>query len=202
MHRGFEQVGHVYQLTFSVRSSGQPLRLGFHAARRLLAAPMGDATRMRELRSFLATRGPASVVSRMTDAEVVEQLASRIATRGLHVYAERVRREVYHAPERERVDDALPPLSMREVEEPVDDNLDVPAQVAVMQEAARDGAPFCEECEKARRALEEAVREPEAFADTDVVAQAATMRTAAEDGTPFCAECEKARRAEQGLSGE
>jgi hypothetical protein len=31
-------------------------------------------------------------------------------------------------------------------------DLDVAAMVAVLQQAAQDGVPFCEECEKAKRA--------------------------------------------------
>ncbi len=193
MRRAFEHLGNVYHLTFSAQAGAAAQRLSFNTARRLLGVP-ASASRMRELRALLATRSPASVVSRMTDAEVVEHLASRIATRSLHVYTEEASRVAYRgAQQPEALDDALAPMSLREVDEPANDNLDVPAQVAVMKDAARDGTPFCEECEKARlAALEDA---PEPFADTDVPAQAAAMRSAAEDGAPFCEECEKARLA-------
>ncbi|HEX3344806.1 MAG TPA: hypothetical protein VHS09_09555 [Polyangiaceae bacterium] len=191
MQPGFERFGHVYRLTFSTTRGARSLRLDFHAAKRLLAVPRPDAARMRALRSLLATRGPAGVVSKMTDADVIDHLAARIASRGLHVYTDEVRRESYRGTAPEADDDALAPLSLREVDEPVDDKLDVPAQVAVMKDAARDGVPFCEECEKARLASEAAAPEP--FAGTDTAAQAAAMRSAAEDGLPFCEECEKAR---------
>jgi len=82
-------------------------------------------------------------------------------------------------------------------------NLDVAAQVAVLLQAARDGVPFCEECERAKReraappsapaALAEApmTRNPEV--DAQVAAQVAVLLQAAQDGAPFCEECERAR---------
>jgi hypothetical protein len=48
------------------------------------------------------------------------------------------------APARARSSEATAPAV-------VEPEVDVHAQVAVLQQAARDGTPFCEECEKARK---------------------------------------------------
>jgi guanyl-specific ribonuclease Sa len=49
------------------------------------------------------------------------------------------------APARARSSATAPAPAVAEPE------LDVEAQVAVLQQAAKDGTPFCEECEKARK---------------------------------------------------
>jgi hypothetical protein len=77
-------------------------------------------------------------------------------------------------------------------------------QVTVLQSAAAEGTPFCEECARAlleaeaEEAGEEEAAEDADVADLDVAAQAAVMSSAADEGAPFCEECEKARAAAQG----
>ncbi|MYM88527.1 hypothetical protein GTP91_15255 [Rugamonas sp. FT82W] len=63
------------------------------------------------------------------------------------------------------------------------------AQAEVLEEAAKDGTPFCEICEAARKAAEQASES----AKTQV-AQAETLEQAARDGKPFCEICEKMRK--------
>jgi hypothetical protein len=194
LRRPFEHVGRRYELAFAPRPTTESLRFDRHTARRLLRVAMGDRAAMRRLRSLLAARVPFERVSRLTDAEVIEELAARVGMHDLHVYAEPIPRPQVVLEHVAEVDDALAPLSLRETEEPVDDRIDAEAQAAVMRDAAKDGVPFCEECEKARPAQ---ARPPEVepFASTDVATQADAMRAAAAAGVPFCEECERARKA-------
>jgi hypothetical protein len=190
----FEHAGSAYEVTSAPRSgSARSLRLDLLAARRLLA-PLGGAARIRPLRALLAARWTGAAVSRMTDAEVIDDLVMRVATSRLHVYAEPVRRFSYRFDETAEVHEALEPLSAREVEEPPDDRIDAVAQALALRQAAQDGLAFCEECEKAQAEFEDLPPEPEPFASTDVAAQADALRQAAVDGVPFCEECERARR--------
>jgi hypothetical protein len=189
----------TYELSFSPRVRQASLRLDVHAAKRLLAARIGHGERMRELRSLLATRSAAGAISSMTDTEVVDHLATRIAARRLHVYVETLRRRDYGFDPGTETEDALGPLSLAKVEEPADERIDAVAQAVAMRQAAAEGLPFCEECEKARLAelaSSKAEATPDPYADTDVAAQAAVMQQAAADGAPFCEECERARAAE------
>jgi uncharacterized Zn-binding protein involved in type VI secretion len=61
------------------------------------------------------------------------------------------------------------------------------SQRATLQEAAQNGTPFCEECERAR--LAEQAPEP---APSPAMA---ALQAAAENGTPFCEECARAQLA-------
>jgi hypothetical protein len=190
-----QDFGRTYELTFWPRPRATRLRLDLSEARRLLVRAMGDAVGMRELRRMLATRSSGAAVPRLSDAEVIEQLAARIAKGVLRAYAEPVVARTYGAEEK-GADEALAPWSVQEPDEaPVDDRLDVEAQVAAMKNAARKGVPFCEECEKARLAAAAAKPAPDPYAGTDVAAQAAVLKEAAQGGAPFCEECEKARLA-------
>jgi uncharacterized Zn-binding protein involved in type VI secretion len=62
------------------------------------------------------------------------------------------------------------------------------AQRAALLEAAASGAPFCEECERARRSAESPP------ASGHAATQRAALKAAAQTGAPFCAECEAACR--------
>lgn len=82
-------------------------------------------------------------------------------------------------------------------------NHDNDAQSQTLLGAASDGEPFCEECEKARRAAQTFTGvgaeppEPDSLPpNSDGDAQAETLIAAARDGVPFCEECEKARQAQ------
>ena len=55
---------------------------------------------------------------------------------------------------------------------------------SVLVSAAQSGAPFCEECERARLAMQPV---------TGVSAVRTALQQAAQGGTPFCEECERAR---------
>ncbi len=73
------------------------------------------------------------------------------------------------------------------------------AQAASLREAAAQGAPFCQKCEKARAAQSDAgpasaptpAPEPERFsvAPEAAEAQAAALGGAARSGAAFCAKC-------------
>lgn len=61
-------------------------------------------------------------------------------------------------------------------------------QAETLEEAAKDGTPFCEICEAARKAAQQSSE-----SDANQLAQAETLENAALDGTPFCEICEKMR---------
>lgn len=67
-------------------------------------------------------------------------------------------------------------------------DLDQIAQAETLEAAAKDGTPFCEVCEAARKTAQQA-----AEAEANQIAQADTLEQAARDGTPFCEICEKMR---------
>lgn len=73
-------------------------------------------------------------------------------------------------------------------------------QAAALRQAAKSGAPFCEECERQKQALASGVApvavepEPPTFEDPiDIAVQIGTLSRAAELGVPFCEVCEKQR---------
>ena len=84
------------------------------------------------------------------------------------------------------------------------------SQAQTLADAADDGAPFCEECERARQQLASSPPPAQApapipppppppeksfpSANHDAKAQAKTLSEAAASGVPFCEECEKARQ--------
>jgi AcrR family transcriptional regulator len=92
-----------------------------------------------------------------------------------------------------------------------------PDQINVLRAAAQTGAPFCEECEKAKQEAENAAKAkptpaaapPPAAAEPPPVdaaaqpqnvneaAQTASMKDAAAEGAPFCEECAKAEQEEK-----
>jgi hypothetical protein len=119
-----------------------------------------------------------------------------------------------HVPEAEVPVEAPEPVQQRaevEQEEPegFPEDHDQIAQAQALQQAARTGAPFCEECEKAKLALlaRQAPAARKAPAPTDDAeqfpathdqdAQAQALEAAAVDGVPFCEECERARQVHQ-----
>lgn len=76
-----------------------------------------------------------------------------------------------------------PPKEAEKTEEPAKPEPEPPttpeilAQVVALLSAAKEGKPFCEECEKAKSEI-----------------QVVTLRKASESGAPFCEECEKAKK--------
>jgi len=97
-------------------------------------------------------------------------------------------------------------------------NHDQAAQAQALQRAAISGAPFCEECEKARQELlaQQQLQQPQPApapakkqtpvesgepgqfpAGHDQDAQARVLEAAAAEGVPFCEECEKAGQSQR-----
>jgi hypothetical protein len=176
----FERGGQLYEIAgdarapaglgsartrLSPRYEGARVRLDPHGARSLLGGTLGHGRDMGELRRLLGARAGVEVVSRMSDAEVVDQIARRIASHELRVYGMTAPRRSYFFKAPDAVDDAVGPQDV--VEEEVfdasvdaeavpeaseSDSVDAAAQAATLRAAARDGTPFCEECEKARPA--------------------------------------------------
>ncbi|APR83456.1 Hypothetical protein A7982_08805 [Minicystis rosea] len=88
---------------------------------------------------------------------------------------------LWRAPEPEKeapapIEEALPP-----------EEVDGLAQARALILAAQSGAPFCEQCVRAKA-------EPEDTRDLDQAAQARALTEAAKDGTPFCEPCAKAKK--------
>lgn len=117
-----------------------------------------------------------------------------------------------YVPDAEVPVEAPEPVSQRaevveEEPEGFPENHDQAAQAQALQQAARTGAPFCEECEKARQAqLAQTQPAPAPVVTTtpiepadpaqfpgnhDQDTQAQALETAAAEGVPFCEECEK-----------
>lgn len=65
-------------------------------------------------------------------------------------------------------------------------------QVLVLKQAAQDGTPFCEKCEKARKKREAARKPPPP--PSDPAGQVTALKQAAETGAPFCEKCERAKQ--------
>ena len=73
-------------------------------------------------------------------------------------------------------------------------------QAAALRQAAKSGAPFCEECERQKQTLASGLApvpvepEPPTFEDPiDIAVQIGTLTRAAELGVPFCEVCAKQR---------
>ena len=108
-------------------------------------------------------------VSRLSDHEVIRQCAARMVQGPLCVFRAQtavVLRPWVIASARGRVDAQAPPSSRARTPRPAAvqlspeanplDRVDHDAQAKVLESAAREGVPFCEECEKARRRNAEA----------------------------------------------
>jgi hypothetical protein len=132
--------------------------------------------------------------ARLDDAELLDQLAGWIASGRIRIAVSSkiplstTGDEEAIAPAPELPWDAPSPMEpVALVEEAMPPaSTDMQLQAQALREAAREGVPFCEECEKLKKA-----KEADEAARLDQAAQAATLRRAAETGTPFCAECEK-----------
>jgi hypothetical protein len=208
MHDRLQAHGCIYELRPDAPAGRAPAatRVRFadrQAALRFLRGVVaGDPAGLRALRRTLAAL-PAQ-----SDSDVLEALAAALASSRLRVYARpRVRpvfarRDPIEAPVEPVFDP--PPVAPVSVEAPPPELppefLEPATQAQALREAAADGVPFCEECEKARRAQPSAppplAAESEEVARVDAAAQAQALREAARAGLPFCEECEKARRAQ------
>ena len=79
---------------------------------------------------------------------------------------------------------------------PVPELSDGEAQAIALRKAARDGVPFCEECQSTPSPPPVDKGPVDALpANNDPVAQAEALWAAASDGTPFCAICQRASAA-------
>jgi hypothetical protein len=205
-------------------TAGRRLAFATRAEARACLARLGTRPEdVRCLRHMLAYR-LAAPVSRLDDFEVLDQLAHLLAAGQLRLAA--LPRENLAARDgAAEQKPALPPpnaarrAAPEEVQRPVEpptfsDALDAELLAAAMKEAARQGVPFCEECEKAklanerRQAAEAAASKPAAppappvgeamFSEAvDAELLATAMKEAARQGVPFCEECEKAKLANE-----
>jgi hypothetical protein len=229
----------------SPRVAGERVEVhGLEAARRIvtrLAAAGGTSS----LRAILARGYGGTAVTRMTDAEVRDALARRIASGAARVYKAPAPRPFFRVDEPEKLEDKEPQGKIDEdylvafVEadgepEMLEPAMDGEAEPEMLEpEAAGDaepeklepevmgdaepellepaaeadairaeaGADASGEAGAAREANEEQAEEEDeeeegdALAFEDPEAQAAALREAAASGAPFCEECERARGA-------
>jgi len=154
-----------------------------------------------EFRQLLGQRYPGQV-SRWRLDEIFDKLATELTRKRLRVIKRWMPAE---GPIRNNsaplVVPRRAPATFSEPPEPPTflSNHNPEAQAETLGEAATDGEPFCEECEKARntpRAFtgipETETKEVETFnEDHDADTQSEALTTAGTDGTPFCEECEK-----------
>jgi hypothetical protein len=127
------------------------------AAQQWLARCVGDDAAMARLRSTAQALADGVDLSRADEHAVTEQLAHALAEGRLRAgsgAAAKLRRLVVApAPAAPAPPAAASPRAARVAppsvaETTFNPNLDVAAMVAVLEQAARDGTPLCEECQK------------------------------------------------------
>lgn len=194
------------------------------AAVRFLRKFLGDENARHVLRG-LAEEFDSGTAANLTDEQVLRKVAFKLVSgRKVVVFTgDTIKAQPVLAVEPET--EAPPPAQTKPARAPKESSdtsgMDDEAQTDTLKRAAEEGAPFCEECEKARQeALKEREpapapapppppeQEPQRPAparqapiidgppmDVDSPAQSDTLKRAAVDGVPFCEECERARQA-------
>jgi hypothetical protein len=198
----------VYEISLARLASERVRVHGLEAARVWVSrlAATGGASHLREV---LARGGSPGAVSRMTDAEVRDELARRIANGTARLYSAPVpRRDFHHATEEEDAGDVLAPESVDEAY--LIAFVEADAEPEMLEpEVSGEAEPEMLEAEVAGDAepemLEPSVEADGLGADADdsepdfegeeEEAQAAVLQAAAVSGVPFCEECAKAAAA-------
>ncbi|MBX9600914.1 MAG: hypothetical protein K2X35_07920 [Bryobacteraceae bacterium] len=178
-------------------------------ARRFLLGARQQSLFYPQLRGLFRRHRPGLHVDLLSDSGVWSQALHALARGDLLVVLHEVEVEPlgysWDAPVAPRRAPASPaPGEAPSPESPEDTFSDVHdplGQVAALRRASRLGAPFCEECERARRQVAVLPQEVPVFSPgLDAALQAHTLRAAAAAGIPFCEECvQDAQR--QPLSG-
>lgn len=197
------------------RPSGDPARVRFadeHAARRFLARLTTTHATVRALRATLMSHLPSAVISRLSDAEVLEQLARRIASQHFHVYRTEPERHVFRFSAKDAAaEEALGPAE--QVKEELLDASMVGGALPVELEPVIGGAWEPQELDVGLQAtakpeeLESGLHADapmgpsEETESLDAAAQADTLRQASAKGVPFCEECERAKAAAAAAGG-
>jgi hypothetical protein len=158
-----------------------------------------------DLRVLLGGSAAGEAIRRLSDAEVVRELAKLVVAGDVVVLS---RPDVVRYGRRTGEQEAeaveyIGPRTEPEVVEPAE--LSGPDQAEALRAAAREGVPFCEECAKAAAAAKAraaAAVEPPEIAPSHAAAQAEALRAAALDGAPFCEECAKAAAAEKAAKAQ
>lgn len=129
---------------------GRPLRLDLHAALAMLRDIGSDRAGMAELRRLHARELGRSALHRVPDAQVIMQLAERVAAGALTIAL--VRAPAPGAPPESQESQGgaaeSPPATPPAPEDEMLADVDAEAQAATLVRAAEQGTPFCEECEK------------------------------------------------------
>lgn len=203
------QIGYWRRRIYHWHEHPNPFRGRVDLALNWLVPFRTNAFVMEELRALLS-RGGASLFS-LDDQAVLSAVAERISTGELqvcgefcgplHAEAEVFVEELESVPAISSPPPPAPPPPSPPEEDTFPPGLDPIAAAAVLTKAAEAGAPFCEECEKAKAApapapapLPPASTFPEGV---DTAAIAAALVQASAEGVPFCEECMRARLAQQ-----
>lgn len=127
-------------------------------AKQALAASIGDDAALSRLRLKALSLADGSELSRLDEHAFLDHFAAAVAEGRLRAAGPRpsllpfvpaaapARAPAPATPARARPSAPAAPDASPEVD------LDVAAMIAVLTQAARDGVPFCEECERARAA--------------------------------------------------
>jgi hypothetical protein len=153
----------------SCRGCKYPRRFVAHdEAVRWLQAQVGDSWTFIDLRRVLADHGDDHALCRENEQRAIDRMAALLVSGRLLVCGEQGAESV-RVPEKrlKSSKSALEPLTAAPIRavipqsprptvplpeiEPPPIELDVAAMVETLRTAARDGVPFCEECEKARQ---------------------------------------------------
>jgi hypothetical protein len=220
------QLGYWRWKLFRWNDHPNPYRNRSDLAFTWLSQFQGNASAMAELQNLLghsATGGYAPIDPVLLLQQIADKMASGEIQACVEVCGPVVLQAVAGSGAEEVVPDiaqlrqAAAPAPAPLTEPPEEPTLapdnDAAAQAQALKDAAKKGAPFCEECAKASQAKITVTPSPATTSapapaeppstlgpDNDAPAQAQALREAAETGAPFCAECEKAREEMQAKS--
>lgn len=125
-------------------------------AKQRLAASIGDDAALARLRRTTLSLADGADLSRLDDHALLDDLAAAVAEGRLRAAGPRPRLLPFVPEAAPAPAPAAPARARRSApatpDVPPEADLDVAAMVAVLVQAARDGVPFCEECERARAA--------------------------------------------------
>jgi hypothetical protein len=180
------------------------------AASAFLHSVHAEPSSIWELRHLLRERGMD--LERYTDDHVIDEVATLIGS-GMIVVGFREEIDA-NVDDQQLVEQPRPsgpaarPSPQPELPDPdtFTSDCDPATQARVLVGAAQRGAPFCEECERAKQEARAAATSPRPVyqppprdpptlsSKSDAAAQARTLVAASQRGAPFCQECERARQ--------
>jgi hypothetical protein len=171
-----------------------------------------DRMVMSELRATLTAAAGSNAQRWADDNRVLQEVAARLSSGEFYVCAESsypINTPIAAVTPPDAVPVEVPPPSPApkpppEPEPSLSPDADAAQIAAVLQQAAQEGTPFCEECARlaAQAQPQPAKLPPPPPPETtlpdaaDPVAIAQSLQAAAQNGTPLCVECERLRLAQ------